>query len=73
MSEQKKVIHVKDLVIKADNVRFEPSRRPVDPFFGPRRRREEGEENQETPKSENEQSEDEEEKSERRRPPLFWL
>ncbi|KAB8139086.1 hypothetical protein F9U64_01430 [Gracilibacillus oryzae] len=38
MSEKKKVIYVKDLVIKADNVRIEPSHhhRP-DPFFGPRR------------------------------------
>ncbi|QTM98707.1 hypothetical protein ERJ70_04985 [Sediminibacillus dalangtanensis] len=40
MSEKKKVIYVKDLVIKADNVTFEPPRQPrhhVDPFFGPRR------------------------------------
>ncbi|WP_407271023.1 hypothetical protein [Radiobacillus sp. PE A8.2] len=40
MSEKKKkVIYVKDLVIKADNVTIEPPkrRRPVDPFFGPRR------------------------------------
>ncbi|SES26072.1 hypothetical protein SAMN04487944_1295 [Gracilibacillus ureilyticus] len=38
MSENKKVIYVKDLVIKADNVRIEPSRsqRP-DPLFGPRK------------------------------------
>ncbi|UOQ46950.1 hypothetical protein MUN88_12700 [Gracilibacillus caseinilyticus] len=35
MSEKKKVIYVKDLVIKADNVRIEPTRRH-DPFFGPR-------------------------------------
>ncbi|SDJ86584.1 hypothetical protein [Sediminibacillus albus] len=39
MSEKKKVIYVKDLVIKADNVTVEPaqSRHQVDPFFGPRR------------------------------------
>ncbi|SDL97472.1 hypothetical protein [Sediminibacillus halophilus] len=40
MSEKKKVIYVKDLVIKADNVTFEPPHQPrrhVDPFFGPRR------------------------------------
>ncbi|GGB40347.1 hypothetical protein F3157_16435 [Virgibacillus dakarensis] len=38
MSDKKKVIHVKDLVIKADNVHIEP-RRPhrYDPFFGGRR------------------------------------
>ncbi|TFJ93626.1 hypothetical protein [Lentibacillus salicampi] len=36
MSDHKKVIHVKDLVIKADNVHIEPQhRRPRrDPFFG---------------------------------------
>ncbi len=47
MSEKKKVIYVKDLVIKADNVTFEPprqQRRQVDPFFGPRRMEEEVEE-----------------------------
>ncbi|GGM24636.1 hypothetical protein GCM10011351_07980 [Paraliobacillus quinghaiensis] len=47
--EPKKVIHVKDLVIKADNVYFEPQQeqhrpyerqRPFDAFFG--QRREEG-------------------------------
>ncbi|QDP39808.1 hypothetical protein [Radiobacillus deserti] len=35
MSERKKVIHVKDLVIQAENVRIEPPRprpRPVRPF-----------------------------------------
>ncbi|ELK45183.1 hypothetical protein QRD89_05880 [Halobacillus sp. ACCC02827] len=53
MSEKKKVIHVKDLIIKADNVIIEPQHhRPdhhgqkdrddfVDPFFGGRRHREE--------------------------------
>ena len=44
--EPKKIIHVKDLVIKADNVYFEPQeeqrrpverQRPFDVFFGPRR------------------------------------
>ncbi|TCT22393.1 hypothetical protein EDD68_10939 [Melghiribacillus thermohalophilus] len=49
--KNKKEIHVKDLVIKADNVIFEPPRRPepprhrerppFDPFFGPRRREDE--------------------------------
>ncbi|MFD1360145.1 hypothetical protein [Lentibacillus salinarum] len=36
MSDHKKVIHVKDLVIKADNVHIEPRRPRRDPFFGPR-------------------------------------
>ncbi|TRM11943.1 hypothetical protein FH966_09730 [Lentibacillus cibarius] len=36
MSDHKKVIHVKDLVIKADNVYIEPSRPRRDPFFRPR-------------------------------------
>ncbi|WP_226577008.1 hypothetical protein [Halobacillus litoralis] len=52
MSERKKVIRVKDLVIQADNVIIEPQRRNrhedredwVDPFFGPRRRVEAAEE-----------------------------
>lgn len=39
MSSKKQVIHVKDLVIKADNVKIEPRRhgggRARDPFFGP--------------------------------------
>ncbi|SFJ66392.1 hypothetical protein SAMN04487936_103242 [Halobacillus dabanensis] len=53
MSEKKRVIHVKDLVIKADNVVIEPQRNDrrdhdrddrIDPFFGgPRRRRDEEE------------------------------
>ncbi|SEQ44607.1 hypothetical protein SAMN05216232_2440 [Virgibacillus subterraneus] len=37
MSDNRKVIHVKDLVIKADNVYFDrPDRRRRDPFFGGR-------------------------------------
>ncbi|RWZ55121.1 hypothetical protein EQV77_10745 [Halobacillus fulvus] len=49
MSEKKKVIHVNDLVIKADNVIIEPQhhdrhkdhrRDRVDPFFGRRKGRE---------------------------------
>lgn len=38
MSDKKREIHVKDLVIKADNVIFETPKRPVHPFFGPPRR-----------------------------------
>ncbi|WP_102028066.1 hypothetical protein [Salirhabdus sp. Marseille-P4669] len=43
MSDKKREIHVKDLIIKAENVIFEqprheqPRRRQFDPFFGPRR------------------------------------
>lgn len=41
MSDHKKVIHVKDLVIKADNVHIEPTRPRRNPFFfGPRVREE---------------------------------
>ncbi|UOR13107.1 hypothetical protein [Halobacillus amylolyticus] len=41
MSEKKKVIHVKDLIIKADNVVIEPQRDHdrYDPFFGGRRKK----------------------------------
>ncbi|ASF38831.1 MULTISPECIES: hypothetical protein [Halobacillus] len=46
MSEKKKVIRVKDLVIEAENVFIEPQRKEhhdrkdrVDPFFGGRRRK----------------------------------
>ncbi|MFQ3543914.1 hypothetical protein Q7A53_07490 [Halobacillus rhizosphaerae] len=46
--DKKKVIYVKDLVIKADNVVIEPQRHEghdrVDPFFGGPRRRNEAEE-----------------------------
>lgn len=48
--EPRKIIHVKDLVIKADNVHFEPQpqpqhrpeerQRPFDTFFGRRREEE---------------------------------
>ncbi|MGR9050813.1 hypothetical protein ACQ4XT_19430 [Halobacillus faecis] len=65
MSDKKKVIHVKDLVIKADNVVIEPQRDDrhdrddrVDPFFGgPRRRREE--ESREESSSKNRRHDDE--------------
>lgn len=43
MSDERKELHVKDLVVRADNVMFErPNRnRDRDFLFGPRRRREE--------------------------------
>lgn len=69
MSDQKKVIHVKDLVIKADNVHIEPQRRPYrDPFFGPRRPLT-NEESSEAENSEKEESDDD--KDERR--PFSWI
>jgi len=38
MSDKKKqVIHVKDLIIKADNVTIDQPERKPDPWFGPRR------------------------------------
>jgi hypothetical protein len=56
MSEEKKVIHVKNLVIKADKVildtddvkeeeRDHHKKRQHDPFFGPHRKRDEEREN----------------------------
>lgn len=86
--EPKKIIHVKDLVIKADNVYFEPTHqqrpeersRPFDAFFGKRReedavRAEQVEEaHHEKGKEEQEEQEEalETEKREERRP-FSWL
>ncbi|WP_182200016.1 hypothetical protein [Paraliobacillus salinarum] len=85
MSESKKVIHVKDLIIKADNVHFEPTQqrtererpRPFDAFFGVRRRADEHVEPEqkleaeEAEEVEEETDEKEEPRSERR--PFSWL
>ncbi|MBY7143126.1 hypothetical protein KFZ56_08655 [Virgibacillus sp. NKC19-3] len=57
MSDKKQVIHVKDLVIKADNVHIERPRH--DPFFGPLR----GERNVDV-KSSDRKNDDKEENSE---------
>ncbi len=73
MSEKKKVIYVKDLVIKADNVRIEPTRRH-DPFFGPRGVEDEEEElieKDEVEEVADEQDDDDKEKGER--PPFSWF
>ncbi|SFL36374.1 hypothetical protein SAMN04487943_101174 [Gracilibacillus orientalis] len=73
MSEKKKVIYVKDLVIKADNVRIEPTRRQ-DPFFGPREV--EGEEEERFEKDDVEELEDEQDdddKDKNERPPFSWF
>ncbi|MBO8156299.1 MAG: hypothetical protein H0Z32_07570 [Bacillaceae bacterium] len=74
--KNKKVIHVKDLVIQADNVIFEPPRRPephkgpdrppFDPFFGPRRRDED--ESSERESGESRDRKDFDEENPRRRP-----
>ncbi|MDX8045810.1 hypothetical protein SH601_07380 [Gracilibacillus sp. S3-1-1] len=66
MSEKKKVIYVKDLVIKADNVRIEPNRRH-DHFFGPR--------GMEQEEQELDSIEEVEEKKDDRdeRPPFSWV
>ncbi len=85
MSEKrKKEIHVKDLVIKADNVLFEsPEKR--DPFFGPRRhgRWDEDQKMEHEEKKHEHLEEDEDERKEDqkdhhddehdRRPPFFWI
>ncbi|MFC4403271.1 hypothetical protein [Gracilibacillus xinjiangensis] len=78
MSDKKKVIYVKDLVIKADNVRIEPSRRH-DPFFGPRQQtlgeaeeREHREEDIEDIADNNEEHKDKD-RDDDRRPPFSWL
>lgn len=77
MSEDKKEIHVNDLVIKANHVSFEPPERK-EPFFGSekpdlwkgteQKKREELE-----TEHENEGYDKEEFVGERRRPPFFWF
>ncbi|WP_077357180.1 hypothetical protein [Virgibacillus halodenitrificans] len=78
MSEKKQVIHVKDLVIKADNVYVEPTnqRRPRDvyPFFGRPRwdeRDEKEKESSEEREHYGESGDHSEHEEERRRP--FWF
>ncbi|GEL77137.1 hypothetical protein [Tenuibacillus multivorans] len=77
MSERKKEIHVKDLVIKADHVVFERPERQADPFFwGPRPRRDERmevEEEEVTERDEHDDDEHKEEEERDRRPPFFWI
>ncbi len=71
MSEKKKVIYVKDLVIKADNVRIEPTHRK-DPFFGPRAVEEEELVEEEAIEEEKEERESDEENKDDR-PPFSWI
>ncbi|SHM40882.1 hypothetical protein [Gracilibacillus kekensis] len=70
MSDKKKVIYVKDLVIKADNVRIEPTRRQ-DPFFGPRAIEEEEQVEEEILEEKEEEEGSEEDKDDR--PPFSWI
>ncbi|RDW18286.1 hypothetical protein CWR48_11930 [Oceanobacillus arenosus] len=76
MSDNKQVIHVKDLVIKADNVIIENSHRR-DPLFGNHRERRNEErvsehnEQQEHHESNNHHREEESEARRERRP--FWF
>lgn len=65
MSENKRIIRVKDLVIQADNIYIEPNR-PRDPFFGGLRREEEQLE------SSNHESESQHH-DERDRGPFSWI
>ncbi|WP_035512332.1 hypothetical protein [Halalkalibacillus halophilus] len=69
MSDEKKEIHVKDLIIKADNVHFEPVERKSDPWFGAR----EAEVPPHHEEHTHEEPVDHKEDDEERRPPFFWI
>ncbi|WP_042224664.1 hypothetical protein [Oceanobacillus manasiensis] len=72
MSERKQVIHVRDLVIKADNVYIEPSRsHHRNPFLGGRKPEEEAdvEDRHEDKKDLNDEYDDKDE----RRDPFAWF
>ncbi|GAA0455184.1 hypothetical protein [Alkalibacillus silvisoli] len=71
MSDSKKEIHVKDLIIKADNVHFEPPERESHPWFGPRMMDEEPRE--EMMEDEVKMKDDDQDDGEERRPPFFWI
>ncbi|MFD2629677.1 hypothetical protein [Oceanobacillus kapialis] len=74
MSERKQVIHVKDLVIRADNVYIEPSRpHHRNPFFGGRRQEEAEVEAHHKGVDEEEAFEDEKKDREERRDPFAWF
>ncbi|GAA5416617.1 hypothetical protein Pryu01_01655 [Paraliobacillus ryukyuensis] len=82
MSESKKVIHVKDLIIKADNVHFEPTPtphterpRPFDAFFGGVRRPQPEPPHEERIEAEEEKHEeqDDEEEGHQDKRPFSWL
>lgn len=73
MSGQKKEIHVRNLVIKADNVIFEPPSRDkdFDPFLGRRRRFEDPESLEENNIEKDDSNDEEKDVEERRR--RFWI
>ncbi|RFA37086.1 hypothetical protein CAI16_03165 [Virgibacillus dokdonensis] len=78
MSERKKqVIHVKDLVIKADNVFIEPQRPPRPPHrrdpFSSRRRPFDENEKEDHEKEDSYDREDDEHREDERRSPFSWL
>ncbi|GEN45625.1 hypothetical protein [Alkalibacillus haloalkaliphilus] len=74
MSDSKKEIHVKDLIIRADNVHFESPERESHPWFGPRMDEEPRHEEMEEMVSEDvEMKEDDQDDGEERRPPFFWI
>lgn len=66
--EKKKVIYVKDLVIKAENVRIERER-PHHPFFGAREQEQREEEKEEVRVEE----EQEHKENDHDRPPFSWI
>jgi hypothetical protein len=70
VSERKQVIHVKDLVIKADNVYIEPKRpHHRNPFFGGRTQ----EEAEDVHHEDREHFENESDEKEGRRDPFGWF
>lgn len=72
VSERKQVIHVKDLVIKADNVYIEPTRQHHrNPFFGGRTQEEAAEDVHHEYREDVENKTDE--KKEERRDPFGWF
>lgn len=80
MSERKQVIHVKDLVIKADNVYVERGRRRehdhhqhLDPFFGSERNEEESERRESSNDHQHTQEFESGEQDEERRRPFDWF
>ncbi|WP_017185000.1 hypothetical protein [Alkalibacillus haloalkaliphilus] len=72
MSDSKKEIHVQDLIIKADNVHFEPPERESHPWFGPRMMDEEPR-HEEMMAEDVEMKDDDQDDGEERRPPFFWI
>lgn len=69
VSDKKQVIHVKDLVIKADNVYVErPRHGRRDPFFDPKEKRHNAESSD---RKDHDKEESSEHKSERR--PFSWF